>query len=122
VGSNLMPRPVSSAYWRNWNIARDFDLFSNSTGATAAGFTLDGYGGIHQFGFTPGGPIGVSAYWPNRDVGKSIRLNPTSTTATPFGWTMEGYGGFHSINGGQDLPPGATWPGWNIAEELVVVR
>jgi hypothetical protein len=122
VGSNPLPRHFSdTAYWPNWNIARDFDLFSNSTPTTAAGFTLDGFGGIHAFGFTPAAPISVGGYW-NVDIARSIRLNPTSTTATPFGWTMEGPGGVHAFNDGQAVPQGPYWPKWDIAAELVAVR
>lgn len=122
VGSHALPLQPATAYWRNWNIARDFDLFSNSTATTPAGFTLDGYGGIHSFGFVANGPIGAGGYWPGQDLAVSVRLNPTSTTATPFGWTMESWGGFHSCNGGQDIPQGAYWPNWSIAVDFVVVR
>jgi hypothetical protein len=122
VGSSPPPRSINdAAYWPNWSIARDFDLFSNSTPASPAGFTLDGYGGIHPFGFSSGAPV-FSAYWPGKDLARSLRLNPSSTTATPFGWTMESWGGFHAFNGGQEIPQAAYWPGWSIAVELVVVR
>jgi hypothetical protein len=121
VGSNPLPHSIAdNAYWPGWNIARDFDLFSNSTAATAAGYTLDGFGGAHAFGFTQGAPYSAS-YWPNFDIARSIRLDPTSTTSTPFGWTMEGCGGIHALNGAQYLPTGSYW-GADIAIELVVVR
>jgi hypothetical protein len=122
VGSNVAPRGISdAAYWPHWSIAEDFDLFSNSTAATASGFTLDGYGGVHTFGFVPGGPVGSGGYWPGWQIARSIRLNPTSTQASPFGWTMEGLGGFHTFDGGQAIPQGAYW-NWDIAVEFVVVR
>jgi hypothetical protein len=121
VGSNQPPLSINdTATWPGWNIARDFDLFSNSTAGTAAGYTLDGFGGAHPFGFTPGAPYSA-AYWPNFDIARSIRLDPTSTTSTPFGWTMEGCGGIHALNGAQYLPTGAYW-GSDMAVELVVVR
>jgi hypothetical protein len=122
VGTNAAPRGVTdSAYWPRWDIAADFDLFSNSTPTTASGFTLDGFGGVHQFGFAPNGPVASGGYWPGWNIARSIRLNPNSTTATPFGWTMEGFGGFHSFDGGQAVPQAAYW-NWDIAVELVVVR
>src|SRR2546426_740043 len=121
VGSSQLPLAITdNAYWPGWSIARDFDLFSNSTAATAAGYTLDGYGGAHAFGFTQAAPYSGS-YWPNFDIARSIRLDPTSTTATPFGWTMEGCGGVHIFNGAQYLPTGAYWNA-DLAVELVVVR
>lgn len=121
VGNNPLPLSImDNAYWPGWDIARDFDLFSNSTAGTAAGYTLDGSGGAHPFGFTPGVPYSGS-YWPNFDIARSIRLDPTSTTSTPFGWTVEGYGGVHALNGAQYLPTGPYWP-FDIAVELVVVR
>jgi hypothetical protein len=123
IGSGSPPHAIAdAAYWPNWDIARDFDLFSNSTATTAAGFTLDGYGGIHAFGFAVNGPIGTTGYWPGTDIGRSVRLDPTSTAANPFGWTMEGWGGFSAMNGGKDLPPGAAWKGWDIAVDFVVIR
>jgi hypothetical protein len=123
IGTGSPPRAiVDAAYWPKWDIARDFDLFSNSTTTTAAGFTLDGIGGIHPFGFAVNGPVGTTGYWPGIDIGRSVRLDPTSTVANPFGWTMEGWGGFHAMNGGQDIPAGAGWKGWDIAVDLVVVR
>jgi len=122
VGTNPLPRSFTdTASWPHWDIARDFDLFSNSTPTTAAGFTLDGFGGIHAFGFTPAAPISVGGYW-GFDIARSIRLNPTSTTATPFGWTMEGSGGVRPFNDGQAVPQGPYWPNWDIAAELVIVR
>ena len=121
VGTSPLPLSIAdNAYWPGWNIARDFDLFSNSTAGTAAGFTLDGFGGAHPFGFTQGAPYSAS-YWPNYDIARSIRLDPTSTTSTPFGWTMEGNGGVHAVNGAEYLPTGPYWP-IDIAVELVVVR
>jgi hypothetical protein len=123
IGQNPMPRSFAdTAYWPHWNIARDFDLMSNSTPTTAAGFTLDGFGGVHAFGFSPAAPVTVGGLWPGWDIARSIRLNPTSTTATPFGWTMEGWGGVRPFDAGQDVPQGAYWPGWDIATELIVVR
>lgn len=120
VGTNQPPLAITNnAYWPGWDIARDFDLFSNSTAGTAAGYTLDGYGGAHAFGFTQGVPY-TSAYW-NFDIARSIRLAPTSTTSTPFGWTMEGCGGIHALNGAQYLPTGPYWNA-DMAIELVVVR
>src|SRR5256886_9117342 len=64
--------------WSSDVCSSDLDLFSNSTPTTPAGFTLDGYGGIHPFGFHPNGPVGAGGYWPGRDLGISVRLNPGS--------------------------------------------
>lgn len=122
VGTNVAPRAITdAAYWPSWSIAQDFDLFSNSTPTTVAGFTLDGFGGVHTFGFVANGPVGPGGYWPGWQIARSIRLNPTSSTATPFGWTMEGRGGFHSFDGGQSVPQAAYWNA-DLAVELVVVR
>jgi len=122
VGNNAAPRGITdTAYWPHWNIAQDFDLFSNSTPTTASGFTLDGFGGVHPFGFAVNGPVGSGGYWPGWNIARSIRLNPNSTTATPFGWTMEGLGGFHPFDWGPAVPQAAYW-NWDVAVELVVVR
>ena len=121
VGAHTPPRGITdSAYWPNWSIARDFDLFSNSTGSTSAGFTLDGFGGAHPFGFARNGPVPTGPYW-GWDIARSIRLNPTSTTANPLGWKLEGFGGIHAFDASDALPAGPYW-GWDIAVEFVAVR
>ena len=122
VGTNAMPRGITdSAYWPHWSIARDFSLFSNSTASAPAGVTLDGYGGVHAFGFSAAPGQLDGAYWPGWNIARSVRVNPTSTASTPAGWVLEGFGGIHSFAGAHPLPPGAYW-GWDIAVELVVVR
>jgi len=122
VGTNTPPRTITdAAYWRNWSIARDFALFSNSTASAPAGVTLDGYGGVHAFGFTaPPAQLGGS-YWPGWNIARSVRVNPTSTPSNPGGWVMEGLGGVHPYGPAQSIPQGPYW-NWDIAVELVVVR
>jgi len=122
VGTSAPPRGITDgAYWPHWSIARDFTLFSNSTPTTPAGVTLDGYGGVHPFGFSAAPGQLASGYWPGWNIARSVRVNPTSTPANPGGWEMEGFGGVHSFGGAQAVPGGAYW-NWDIAVELVVVR
>jgi len=67
--SSTMPAPisVSGAYWAGWDIARGIWLLP---GSATAGYTLDGWGGLHPFG---GAPILVNtAYWPYWDIAKMI--------------------------------------------------
>jgi hypothetical protein len=61
-----MPAPLGTAYWSGWDIARGMWLLP---GSASAGYTLDGWGGLHPFG---GAPAVGSAYWPGRDIAKSI--------------------------------------------------
>lgn len=122
VGTGARPRAIhDNAYWPNWNIARDFTLFSNSTPSTAAGLTLDGFGGVHAFGFTAAPGQLAASYWRNWNIARSIRVNPTSTSSNPGGWQMEGFGGTHPFGGVHGIPQAAYW-NQDVAVELVVAR
>jgi hypothetical protein len=62
-----MPAAISSAYWSGWDIARGVWLLP---GSATAGYTIDGWGGLHQFG---GAPAVVSqSYWSGRDIARSV--------------------------------------------------
>src|SRR5437667_477729 len=51
VGTNPMPPSITNfAYWPNWSIARGIALTTGATRANVSGVTLDGWGGVHQFG------------------------------------------------------------------------
>jgi hypothetical protein len=39
-------------------------------GSASAGYTLDGWGGLHPFGGAP--PIVSQSYWPGRDIAKCV--------------------------------------------------
>jgi hypothetical protein len=58
---NPVPAPGSPAgipYWSGWYIARRLWIFNWDT---PSGYTLDGWGGIHEWG---GAPKVTGAYWP----------------------------------------------------------
>jgi spore germination protein YaaH len=67
--SSTMPAPisVSNAYWPGWDIARGIWLLP---GSASAGYTLDGWGGLHPFGGAPN--LVNTPYWPYWDIAKSI--------------------------------------------------
>jgi hypothetical protein len=63
-----MPGAIAvSGYWRGWDIARGLWLLPGSAGA---GYTLDGWGGLHPFGGAP--PIASSPYWSGHDIARNL--------------------------------------------------
>ena len=57
-------------YWRGWDIARAIWMLPSATVAQPAGYTLDGYGGIHPFGGAP--VLSNYAYWPGQDIARNL--------------------------------------------------
>jgi spore germination protein YaaH len=72
------PAPTAIAiygYWAGRDIARSMSFIQGSTASTAAGYTLDAYGGIHPFaaGGQPLPPtITYYGYWPGRDIARAL--------------------------------------------------
>ena len=119
IGSNAPPPAISNtAYWKNWNIARDLSLNPGSTAANVAGVTLDGWGGVHPFGSASA--TSASAVWRNWDIARAVRLSPSSTSAQPQGWVMDGWGGMHPFGGAQPMYSYSYWPGKDIAAQLLL--
>ncbi len=75
-GTAPAPAPLAVyGYWAGRDIARAAWLLPGSTPATAAGYTLDAYGGIHPF--SVGGQalptvINQYGYWPGQDVARAL--------------------------------------------------
>ncbi|MEA2645657.1 MAG: chitinase [Chloroflexota bacterium] len=68
-----MPRAVadsSHAYWHGWDIANGLVLAPGSNASNPAGWTVDGWGGVHQFGAAPA--VTVDAYWSGWDIARGI--------------------------------------------------
>lgn len=81
-----------------------------------AGYTLDGYGGVHAFGGAT--PINNEASWPGWDIARGITLSPNASKTNPAGWTLDGFGGVHPFGTGAAIPNFADW-GWDIARGIV---
>jgi spore germination protein YaaH len=70
------PVPVAVyGYWAGQDIARGMWFLPGATASTAAGYTLDAFGGIHPFAvggqaLPPG--IGQYGYWPGRDIARTL--------------------------------------------------
>ena len=67
VGATMPAAVNPSAYWIGWDIARGIWMLP---GSASAGYTLDGWGGLHPFGGAPA--IKSSAYWPGWDIAKGV--------------------------------------------------
>ncbi|MEA2634867.1 MAG: tripartite motif-containing protein 71 [Chloroflexota bacterium] len=118
VGSNAPPPVITNeAYWANWAIARDVVLVPGSTAANVAGYTLDGWGGLHPFGSAVA--VAAGAVWPNWDIARGIRLAPNSSLAQPQGWVLDAWGGLHAFGGAVPVPSGGYWIGTNLGIRLI---
>jgi hypothetical protein len=89
------------------------------------GVTVDGWGGIHEWGVN--GPITSRAvegapYWPDWDIARGIAV----TCNGEGGYVLDGWGGLHPFAfGSNPMPPPVTtpptyWPGWDIARGVTL--
>ena len=75
AGATPPPAMAEYGYWKGQDIARGFWFMPGSTAATGAGYTLDGYGGVHPFaasGQALPPAIGLHAAWPGQDLAKAL--------------------------------------------------
>jgi hypothetical protein len=91
------------------------------TDIPGGGYTLDAYGGVHNFGDSS--PVTITGYWPGWQIATSIAMDPCDTTEQYSGWVMDGFGGLHPFAAaGTPMPavPDITgyWPGWTIANDF----
>jgi hypothetical protein len=84
VGSGGL-KTDGAPYWRGWDIVRGIAFATDGSG----GFILDGYGGIHPFGFAR--LISSSGYWPGWDIARGIAVDGTTT----HGVVVDAWGGLH---------------------------
>ena len=108
---------AASAYWANWNIARDIVLVPGN--GNHSGYVLDGYGGTHPFHPTGDGsaqPATLSGvpYW-GWDIARGMWMLPGSATA---GYTLDGFGGIHPFGGAPAVTNFPYWAGWDIAKSV----
>ena len=99
--------------WPGWNIARGAVVIPGGSG----GYTLDGWGGVHQWGVAT--PVTVTAYWPGWDIARGLTLNPCDANGHS-GYVLDGWGGLHPFGGAPPLTTSSFWPGWDIAKGIAV--
>jgi hypothetical protein len=109
-----------TAYWPNWNIARQAKTLPVSSGAPTTGFVLDGYGGLHSFGGPLTETAGASGHRWGWDIARDFAFLPNGNG----GLVLDGYGGLHPfwVNGSSQpivVTGSARW-GWDIARKLVI--
>ena len=107
--------------WATW--IQDVEASGPPSGVTAAGggYTLDAYGGVHNFGDAP--PVTITGYWSGWQIANSIAMDPCDSPGQHSGWVMDGFGGLHPFAAaGTPMPavPDITgyWPGWTIANDV----
>jgi hypothetical protein len=81
---------------------------------SAAGYILDGYGGVHPVGGAPGLPSG--GYWPGWHIARDISVTPDGTG----GQKLDGFGGLFPLGAAPKIKPGGYWHGWDIARAVAV--
>src|SRR5256714_4650741 len=109
--SAVSPARSGGAYWPGWRIARAAALLADASG----GCTLDGYGGLHQFGSAPA-PTGAAYFgW---DIAKDVVLLPGSSASHAAGYGLDGWGGLPQFGGAPAVNGAAYWAGWSIAKRV----
>jgi len=98
------------AYW-GFDIARDVVITDWNSGS---GYTLDGYGGVHQFGANPV-PTGFT-YWPYWDIAVTLKVDPASKK----GYTLDAFGGVHAFNGAPAVTTTNYWQDQYIARDMII--
>lgn len=93
-------------------------------GGGGAGYSLDGFGGLHPFGGAPAVTASTGS-WKGWDIARSVAIAPNSTRTAVTGYVLDGYGGIHPFAAGSAaLPPGVRtgpyWSGWDIARGIVL--
>lgn len=102
---------TNAPYWQGWDIARSAVVLPDGSG----GWTLDGSGGIHNWGAAP--PIGAPAYWSGRDIARALVVLPDRRS----GYVLDGFGGLHAFGPAAPAFTAPTqWGGWDIARGLAV--
>lgn len=113
-----LPKPPPLAvnpqppYWEGWRIARQVVADPASDG----GVTLDGWGGLHNWGGAAVSFAG-STYWPRWDIARGLAVTPGG----PGGVTLDAWGGLHRWGGNNVSLTGAPyWYGWDIARAVAL--
>ncbi|HEX6488574.1 MAG TPA: PQQ-binding-like beta-propeller repeat protein [Candidatus Dormibacteraeota bacterium] len=120
VGASTMPIGVQpTGYWQGWDIARGVVLAPWATASAPAGYTLDGWGGLHPFGNAPA--VNASAYWRGWDIARGVVILPDSTLTSVGGYVLDGWGGIHPFGNAAGVSGSAYWHGWDIARSLVLL-
>jgi hypothetical protein len=122
VGTLGGPAPP---YWSNWDIARAMAVYYapenyNNHCVTPqchqprGGWTLDGWGGIHEWGAAP--YIPTTAYWSGWDIARDLVVLPDGHRA----YVLDGYGGIHPTGGAPPLGGYVYWAGSDLARSLLI--
>jgi glucose/arabinose dehydrogenase len=120
AGESTPPGVTNAPTW-GFDIARGIATYQSGTG----GVVLDGYGGVHGFGFTGtgrGADARRTPYWNGWDIARGVALLPDGSG----GYVLDGYGGLHPFAVGPNaVPPpangGAYWSGWDIARGIALL-
>jgi hypothetical protein len=98
--------------WPGWGIVRDIEVAPGGQG----GYSLDAFGGVHQFGNAP--PVTGGPYWPGWDIARALVLRADGHS----GYVLDGWGGLHPFGTTGDVPstPTGFWhyTGWDIIRDV----
>ena len=85
----------------------------------ASGYTMDGWGGIHNWGSAPA--MTGMPYWNGWDIARGMAIHKNGSGQPDGGWTLDGWGGIHNWGLAPALSGAAYWPGWDIARGMAVL-
>ena len=117
--------PTSDPYPATVGLQQDFSklkvldnsgTFSTRAYPSSAGYTADGWGGIHPFGAAAPGAT-ATGYWPGWNAIRGIVTIPGGQTG---GYTLDLWGGLHQFGGAPGRMSTGYWPGWDIARGIAL--
>jgi hypothetical protein len=94
---------TGAPYWNGWDIARAVVVLPDGSG----GWTLDGWGGITNWGGAP--HIQTPAYWPGWDIARGLVVLPDEQS----GYLLDGLGHVHPFGNPAKAPSFAFSSDWN---------
>src|SRR5258708_39994455 len=93
--------------WPGEGTARGLVLTSGSTPSAVAGYTLDGFGGVHPFG---GARAVLGAAHFDADIARGLALIDGGSGLVVSGYTLGYSGGVHPFGVAPGVTPPGQWP------------
>jgi hypothetical protein len=121
ISPDASPPLATTGYWQGWKIARSARAWPGPN-SPQAGFVLDGYGGLHQYGSSgPNETSGAAGHYWGFDIARDFAFLPDGTG----GFVLDGYGGLHPFRiNGSTAPLQAQgnpyWAGADVARKVVI--
>jgi hypothetical protein len=114
---------AATSIWGTDPTPADFTWRVGNATPSAAGFVVDGFGGLHPVtvGNAPVATPHDGPYWPGWNIARGVALMPDGSG----GYVLDAFGGLHPFAIGSSSAPPATrdgpyWAGWDVAKGLAI--